>query len=113
MSRAFSYLEAYGTQIGPKSGVSMVCQVRSERPKEEGEALKALFPYCAGSVKCIYIDPAYNTGSTYNGWVLDRISGSHHVMVKDGCRSIPVPVHGSKDLGVWAQKILKEAGIKR
>jgi hypothetical protein len=23
------------------------------------------------------------------------------------------PVHGSKDLGVWAQKILKEAGIKR
>lgn len=48
-----------------------------------------------------------------NGWVLDRISGSHHVMVKEGCRSIPVPVHGSKDLGVWAQKILKEAGIKR
>jgi predicted RNA binding protein YcfA (HicA-like mRNA interferase family) len=47
-----------------------------------------------------------------NGWVLDRISGFHHVMVKDGCRSIPVPVHGSKDLGGWAQKILKEAGIK-
>jgi len=48
-----------------------------------------------------------------NGWVLDRISGSHYIMVKDGYRSIPVPVHGSKDLGVWAQKILKEAGIKR
>ena len=47
-----------------------------------------------------------------NGWVLDRISGSHHVMVKDGCRSIPVPIHGTKDLGIWAQKILKEAGIR-
>lgn len=47
-----------------------------------------------------------------NGWVLDRISGSHHVMVKDGCRSIPVPLHGNKDLGIWAQKILEEAGIR-
>ncbi|PKL09847.1 MAG: addiction module toxin, HicA family [Spirochaetae bacterium HGW-Spirochaetae-7] len=47
-----------------------------------------------------------------NGWVLDRISGSHHVMVKDGCRSIPVPIHGNKDLGIWAQKILIEAGIR-
>ena len=27
------------------------------------EALKALLPYYAGKVKCIYIDPPYNTGS--------------------------------------------------
>jgi hypothetical protein len=27
------------------------------------EALKALLPYYAGQVKCIYIDPPYNTGS--------------------------------------------------
>lgn len=32
------------------------------------------------------------------GWRLDRINGSHHVMLKDG-RVVPVPVHGSKDLG--------------
>lgn len=31
------------------------------------EALKALMPYYAGKVKCIYIDPPYNTGN--EGWV--------------------------------------------
>lgn len=31
------------------------------------EALKALMPYYGGKVKCIYIDPPYNTGS--EGWV--------------------------------------------
>jgi len=28
-------------------------------------ALKALLPYYAGQVKCIYIDPPYNTGSAF------------------------------------------------
>lgn len=31
------------------------------------EALKALLPYYTGQVKCIYIDPPYNTGN--EGWV--------------------------------------------
>lgn len=31
------------------------------------EALKSLLPYYGGQVKCIYIDPPYNTGS--EGWV--------------------------------------------
>jgi DNA modification methylase len=31
------------------------------------EALKALLPYYAGQVKCIFIDPPYNTGN--EGWV--------------------------------------------
>lgn len=31
------------------------------------EALKALLPKCEGRVKCIYIDPPYNTGN--EGWV--------------------------------------------
>ena len=31
------------------------------------EALRALLPYYAGKVKCIYIDPPYNTGN--EGWV--------------------------------------------
>ena len=30
------------------------------------EALKALLPYYAGQVKCIYIDPPYNTGQVFD-----------------------------------------------
>jgi predicted RNA binding protein YcfA (HicA-like mRNA interferase family) len=34
------------------------------------------------------------------GFRVARIEGSHHILVKDGHpRSVPVPVHGSKDLG--------------
>ena len=29
------------------------------------EALKALLPFYAGQIKCIYIDPPYNTGSAF------------------------------------------------
>ncbi len=39
-------------------------------------ALKALLPYYAGQVKCIYIDPPYNTGNegwTYNDNVNSEI----------------------------------------
>jgi DNA modification methylase len=37
------------------------------------EALKALLPYYGGQVKCIYIDPPYNTGN--EGWVYnDNVS---------------------------------------
>jgi len=47
------------------------------------------------------------------GWQLHRISGSHHIMIKDGCRSIPIPVHGKTDLPKGLVKaILKQAGIK-
>ena len=47
-----------------------------------------------------------------NGWRIDRIRGSHHIYVKEGFRSIPVPFHGNnKDLGILAKRILKEAGI--
>ncbi|MCL2007194.1 MAG: type II toxin-antitoxin system HicA family toxin [Treponema sp.] len=47
-----------------------------------------------------------------HGWELDRINGSHHIYVKEGCRSIPVPFHGNKDLGILGKRILKEADIK-
>ncbi len=49
-----------------------------------------------------------------NGWAVDRISGSHHIMVKVGKRAVPVPVHGKKDLprGLVAA-ILRQAEIKR
>jgi predicted RNA binding protein YcfA (HicA-like mRNA interferase family) len=34
------------------------------------------------------------------GWTLARINGSHHLMEKAGMpRSVPVPVHGNKDIG--------------
>jgi len=46
-----------------------------------------------------------------NGWMLDRINGSHHVFVKTGCRPVSVPLHGNKDIGNLAKRILKEAGI--
>jgi predicted RNA binding protein YcfA (HicA-like mRNA interferase family) len=32
------------------------------------------------------------------GWSLERIHGSHHILTKDG-KAVPVPVHGSRDLG--------------
>ena len=38
-------------------------------------ALKALLPYYAGQVKCIYIDPPYNTGN--EGWAYnDNVNSS-------------------------------------
>ncbi|MDZ7792966.1 MAG: type II toxin-antitoxin system HicA family toxin [Spirochaetia bacterium] len=49
-----------------------------------------------------------------HGWVLDRISGSHHIMIKEGRRSIPIPVHGKKEIPIGlAKRILKQAGIER
>jgi predicted RNA binding protein YcfA (HicA-like mRNA interferase family) len=47
-----------------------------------------------------------------NGWVLDRIVGSHHIMVKDS-RMLSVPVHGNHDIPTGTlSKLLKEAGLK-
>lgn len=37
-------------------------------------------------------------------WTLDRVSGSHRIMVKNG-KAVPVPVHGTRDVGtglLWA-----------
>jgi predicted RNA binding protein YcfA (HicA-like mRNA interferase family) len=47
-----------------------------------------------------------------NGWKLNRINGSHHVFEKGSLRPVSVPVHGNSDLGHFARKLLKEAGIK-
>ena len=46
------------------------------------------------------------------GWVLERINGSHHIMV-NGSHSVPVPVHGTKDVGPGLlSKIARESGVK-
>lgn len=48
-----------------------------------------------------------------SGWQLDRVSGSHHIMIKEDRRSIPVPVHGNADLPQGlVHAILRQAGIK-
>jgi len=47
-----------------------------------------------------------------HGWRFERISSSHHVFSKPGCRPVAVPFHGNKDIGNLAKRILKEAGIK-
>ena len=41
------------------------------------EALKALLPYYAGQVKCIYIDPPYNTGN--EGWTYNDAVNSPEI----------------------------------
>ena len=47
-----------------------------------------------------------------NGWTLDRISGSHHIMIK-GNKTLTVPVHGSKDLPKGLlNALLKDGGLK-
>jgi len=48
------------------------------------------------------------------GWTLARINGSHPMMEKDGMpRAIPVPVHGSKDIGAGLlAEIQGQTGVK-
>jgi predicted RNA binding protein YcfA (HicA-like mRNA interferase family) len=47
-----------------------------------------------------------------SGWQEVRISGSHHILRKDG-KSVPVPVHGGRELGIGLiHKIEKQTGVK-
>ncbi|MCH8318974.1 MAG: type II toxin-antitoxin system HicA family toxin [Bacteroidetes bacterium] len=47
-----------------------------------------------------------------NGWICDRIKGSHHIMIKDN-DTIPIPIHSNKDLKKGTLNgILKQAGLK-
>ncbi len=47
-----------------------------------------------------------------NGWELDRIAGSHHIMMK-GNQTISVPVHAGKPLPTGLlNRLLKQAGLK-
>ena len=48
-----------------------------------------------------------------NGWKLDRVQGSHHIMVKDGYLPVAVPVHSNRDLPTGTlNQLLKAAGLK-
>ena len=48
-----------------------------------------------------------------NGWILDRIQGSHHIYVHPGNPKIlTVPVHANRDLRKGTvRKILKDSGL--
>jgi predicted RNA binding protein YcfA (HicA-like mRNA interferase family) len=49
---------------------------------------------------------------TKEGWALDHITGSHHIMIK-GSESVSIPVHKNKNLKIGAeQKLLKAGGLK-
>jgi len=50
-----------------------------------------------------------------NGWILKRISGSHHIFTKPGRKErISVPVHKNKDLKQGLlETLLKIAGINK
>lgn len=47
-------------------------------------------------------------------WYLDRVSGSHYIMKKEGeKRAISVPVHGNRNLKLGLQKaIMKVADLE-
>jgi predicted RNA binding protein YcfA (HicA-like mRNA interferase family) len=44
-----------------------------------------------------------------SGWKLDRIEGSHHILIKND-KTLSVPVHGSKDLGKGLLHALMKLG---
>ena len=46
-----------------------------------------------------------------NGWTLDRIHGSHYILVK-GNQTLSVPVHGKDTKKGLELAILKKAGLK-
>ena len=47
-----------------------------------------------------------------DGWILERVKGSHHIMVKGGL-TVVVPVHGNSDIPKGTlNAILKQSGLK-
>lgn len=45
------------------------------------------------------------------GWKIDRINGSHRILVKDG-KTVSLPVHGKDMKKGLENAILKSAGLK-
>lgn len=46
------------------------------------------------------------------GWVVDRVAGSHHILKKDG-ETVSIPVHSNKDIPIGLlMAIKKKAGLK-
>ena len=49
------------------------------------------------------------------GWEIDRINGSHHIMVNPKTNeTVPIPVHANRSLGKGLEKVLlKKLNIKK
>ena len=49
-----------------------------------------------------------------NGWMLQRIAGSHHIYAKSGERKVlSIPVHGNRDLKPkLASRLARDANLK-
>ena len=46
-----------------------------------------------------------------NGWLLKRVTGSHHIYTKEGV-ILSIPVHSNRDLPIGTLKsIMKDAGL--
>lgn len=47
------------------------------------------------------------------GWEHTSTRGSHYKLEKVGYRSVPIPVHGNRDLGIGLIKTIeKQTGVK-
>lgn len=42
-----------------------------------------------------------------NGWTVDRIKGSHYILIKDR-QTVSIPVHCSTQLGIGLEKKLRK-----
>lgn len=57
----------------------------------------------------------YSTCSACNNkpTKLDRVQGSHHIMVKPGCLPVSIPVHGNRDIPKGTlNQLLKATDLK-
>jgi predicted RNA binding protein YcfA (HicA-like mRNA interferase family) len=84
---------------------------------------QARFPSAGALILCLLIDHVWSiivgvTGKEViamlkaAGWSLNRIQGSHPILTKDG-QAVPVPVHGSRDLGAGLlAAIQRQTGVR-
>jgi len=50
----------------------------------------------------------------FNGYTFARAKGGSHHVYSNGTKSVPVPIHGSKDFGEdFIRLILRETGISK
>ena len=45
------------------------------------------------------------------GWIVDRIKGSHHIMIREH-KTLSLPIHGKDVPTGLLNKLLRDAGLK-
>ncbi len=57
---------------------------------------------------------AFMRAALNHGWTLDRIKGSHHIMIKEGEDAIlTIPVHGNRPLKIGLLRaLMKQTGLQ-